>query len=255
MDEKYILGIDIGGSGMKGAIVETATGQLITERIRIPTPQPSIPEIVAKAFKKLIQLIGWNGDVIGCGFPAIVKKGVAYSAANIHQDWLGTDASKLFAQASNCEVYVLNDADAAGIAEMKFGQGKDVEGTVLMITIGTGLGSAIFIDGKLVPNTELGHFKINGKIAEHYASNFIRKNEELDWVEWGGRFNLYLQHLERLFSPDLIILGGGVSKKIDLFEEFLTIETKITPATFRNNAGTIGAAMYAYEKVSLGQII
>lgn len=248
MDEKYILGIDIGGTGMKGAIVDIEQGCLVTERFKIPTPKPSTPSAVTHSFKELIQLIGWSGELIGCGFPAIVKKGVACSAANIHQDWLQTDIPKLFGQVSSSDIYVLNDADAAGMAEIKFGKGKNVDGTVLMITIGTGLGSALFRDGKLVPNTEFGHFKIHGKVAEHYASNHIRKTEELDWEEWGTRFNQYLQHIERLFSPDLIILGGGVSKKFDLYGHYFDIDTPLRPATFRNNAGIIGAAMYAYEK-------
>ena len=248
MNEKHILGIDIGGTGMKGAIIDIETGELLTARLKIPTPQPPTPLAMSKVFGQLINGIGYKGDIIGCGFPAIVKNGVAQSAANIHKDWIHQDIQKLFSEVSNCQVHALNDADAAGMAEMKLGSGKGVEGTVIMITIGTGLGSALFSKGQLLPNTELGHFKMHGQIAEHYAANSVRKRLELSWEEWGNRFNEYLTHLQFLFSPDLFILGGGVCKKIELYEQYLTLETPIKKATHQNNAGIIGSAIYAAEK-------
>jgi polyphosphate glucokinase len=248
MDEKTILGIDIGGTGMKGAIVDITTGELLTERLKIPTPQPATPKAMTKVFKQLVDEIGWNGEIIGCGFPAIVKKGVAKSAANIHSEWINKNIVKLFQNITSREVHALNDADAAGLAEVRMGAGKGRSGTILMITIGTGLGSALYTNGQLVPNTELGHFKMHGKVAEHYAANSIRKKYDLSWEEWGGRLSEYLHHLERLFSPDLFILGGGVCKKMEFFRKHLTVETPIKKAVFQNNAGIVGAALYASEQ-------
>lgn len=249
MQNSKMLGIDIGGSGMKGAIIDMTTGQLLTERTRIPTPQPATPAAMADTFQELIKKIGWKEGLIGCGFPAIVKSGVAYSASNIHQDWLGTDIEKTLSEACGQTVKVTNDADAAGVAEINFGTNETKKGVVLLITIGTGIGSALFINGQLVPNTELGHIFLKGQynIAEKFASNRVRKDNEMSWSEWGERFNEYLNHVERIFSPNLIILGGGVSKKFEKYAPFLNIEAKLTPAQYLNNAGIIGAAAYAHQ--------
>ncbi len=239
-----ILGIDVGGTGIKGAIVNTASGRLITERIRIKTPEKSTPAAVSKVIKELIRQIQWQGPV-GCGFPAIIQNGVARSAANIHKSWIDTDVAALIRKITGDTVAVLNDADAAGLAEMKFGAGKGCHATVLMITIGTGLGSALFYDGRLIPNIELGHLLIKNKIAEHYASETVRIEEKLSWKKWAKRFNKYLEHVERLFSPDLIILGGGVSKEHEKFLSYLSAKARIVPAQLRNEAGIIGAALAA----------
>ena len=245
MQEEVVLGIDIGGTGIKGALIDVSTGKLLTERHRILTPQPSFPKDVAETVLQLVKHFNWKGQ-IGCGFPAIIKNGVAYSASNIHKSWKGLNVEELFSKVTNCPVRVVNDADAAGIAEMHFGVGKGLKGNVILITIGTGLGSALFFNGVLIPNSELGHIYLKGanKVAENYASNSTRKKENLSWSEWGKRFNNYLSHLELLFSPDLFILGGGACKKMDKFSDQLKIETKIEPATFQNAAGAIGAATF-----------
>ncbi|MFW5443160.1 MAG: polyphosphate--glucose phosphotransferase, partial [Methylococcaceae bacterium] len=204
-----ILGVDIGGSGIKGAIVDTETGELVTERHRIETPKPATPEAVAQTLVQLVKHFNWSGPV-GCGFPASIQHGVARTAANLSDSFIGTDINKLFSEATNCPCYNLNDADAAGIAEMHFGVGTGQSGVVLLITIGTGLGTAFFSDGVLLPNTELGHlYMANGIKGEHYASDAVRKAEDLGWKNWGRRFNEYLTMMEALFWPDLIILGGG----------------------------------------------
>lgn len=238
------LGIDIGGSGIKGAPVDLVTGELLAPRCRIPTPQPAKPEPIAEVVGEIAKYFSWNG-AIGCGFPAIVRHGVIGSAANISKKWIGVDAEALFRQATGCPVHVVNDADAAGIAEMTFGAGRGRSGVVLIVTIGTGLGTALFTDGYLVPNCELGHIEINGQDAETFASDAARKREALSWKKWGKRFNLYLSTLERLFSPDLIILGGGVSKEFDAFRKYLTLQTEMTPAALLNEAGIVGAALAA----------
>ena len=239
-----ILGIDIGGSGIKGAIINVDSGIMLSERHRIETPQPATPKAVAKVFKELVDHFEWKG-LIGCGFPAIIKNGVANSAANIDKKWLGVNVEELFSKATGCKVLVRNDADVAGIAEMTIGAGKGKKGSVMFLTIGTGIGSALFLDGQLVPNCEMGHLKFKGSIAEKYVADSIRKKEDLSWTEWGKRFNEYLQHLDFLFSPDLYILGGGASKKFDKFEEHLNVGCPVIPATYRNKAGIIGAASLA----------
>ncbi len=244
-----ILGVDIGGSGIKGAIVDTDTGALLTERFRIETPQPVIPEAVAGSLVQLVEHFDWHGP-IGCGFPAVIQHGIARTASNISPLFIGSPVDQLFTEATGCPCYCLNDADAAGMAEMRFGVGVDHQGVVLLITIGTGLGSVIFTQGQLLPNTELGHIYLaNGYKAEHYASDAVRKNEDLGWKRWGKRFNQYLLTMEALFWPDLIILGGGASKKFDKFEESLTIVTPVIPATFLNQAGIVGAALYAKARL------
>ena len=245
----HILGVDIGGSGIKGAIVDTTSGELVTERHRIDTPQPATPEAIAAVLAQLVLHFDWKG-VIGCGFPAAIQHGVARTAANISHAFIGSNIDKLFSEATNCPCFNVNDADAAGMAEMHFGQGQGQTGVVLLITIGTGLGTAVFVNGKLLPNTELGHLYLeNGLEAERYASDAARKVEDLGWKVWGRRFNSYLCMMERLFWPDLIILGGGASKKFDKFKELLLLETPVKPAAFLNQAGIVGAALHAQTQV------
>ncbi len=243
-----ILGVDIGGSGIKGAIVDTLTGELVTERHRIETPQPATPEAIAAVLAQMVLHFNWNGPV-GCGFPAAIQHGVARTASNISQSFINTNIDKLFSEATNCACFNVNDADAAGMAEMHFGEGIGQSGVVLLITIGTGLGTALFIGGNLLPNTELGHVYLdNGIEAERFASDAVRKIEDLGWKAWGNRFNTYLTTMEKLFWPDLIILGGGASKKFDKFKGQLTVEAPVKPAAFLNQAGIVGAALFAKTK-------
>lgn len=243
-----ILGIDIGGSGIKGAIVETSDGTFTQERYRIPTPQPSSPDAVANAVAEIVRYFEWSGPV-GCTFPSVVKHGVMYSAANVDDAWIGTDGQTLFRQHTNCPVYVLNDADAAGIAEMTFGAGVNRSGVVMILTLGTGIGSAIFVNGVLLPNTELGHLQVRGKDAEHRASDRVRQKKELTWEKWGKRVSEYMEYLEFLFSPDLFIIGGGVSKKFDKFSKYLKVRAEVTPARLLNDAGIVGAALAAQPPI------
>jgi polyphosphate glucokinase len=239
-----ILGIDIGGSGIKGAPVDTIKGELTSERYRIPTPTPSIPEAVGDVVAEIVGHFNWSGP-IGCTFPAVIKKGVAFSAANVDTSWIGTDGQTLLEQKTGCPVLLLNDADAAGLAEMKFGAGRDREGMLIMLTFGTGIGSAIFVNGVLVPNTEFGHMEVRGKDAEHRASSKTRKEEDLSWKEWAARVNEFLHRMEVLFSPDLFIMGGGVSKKHEKFFKHLDTDAEVVPAQFLNEAGIVGAALAA----------
>jgi polyphosphate glucokinase len=239
-----ILGIDIGGSGIKGAPVDLNHGVLAAERLRIATPQPATPDAVADTVDGIIRHFNWTGPV-GCGLPSVVQNGVARTAANIDSSWIGTDVRTLLSQRTGCPVTVINDADAAGIAEMRFGAGRCRNGTILMVTVGTGLGTALFRDGSLVPNTELGHLLLNGKIAEKYASAAAREDLGLSYKTWAKRLDLYLHQLQSLFWPDLFILGGGISKKHEKFFPFLTIETEFLPAVLRNQAGIVGAALAA----------
>lgn len=240
-----ILGIDIGGSGIKGAPVEIETGELVTERFRIPTPNPADPNAVADVVKEIVKNFQWKGP-IGCTFPAIVRRGVVESAANVDSSWIGTDGQKLIQKKTKCPTILINDADAAGIAEMQFGAGRGNDGVVFMLTLGTGIGSAIFNKGVLLPNTELGHLEIRGKDAELRASDRARQEKELGWEEWGERLNEYVQRLEYLFSPDLFIIGGGVSKKADKFLPYIkTSHAEVVIAQLLNDAGIVGAAMAA----------
>ncbi len=243
-EEKHVLGIDIGGSGVKGAIVDVVSGELLTERIRIETPQPATPQAVLETIKEMLSDFKWQGQ-IGCGFPAVIQNGIAKTAANVDIGWIGVNIDKLIFEATQCPTKVVNDADAAGLAEVKFGAGKGVNGVVLMLTIGTGIGSALFIDGKLVPNTEYGHFYYKDIVAEKYCSDSVRKKYELEWEVWSDRFNKYLKHLERTINPDLFIIGGGISKKPEKFLPFIAIDTEIKIAEQQNNAGIIGAAIAA----------
>lgn len=239
------LGIDIGGSGIKGAVVDLATGDLVGERHRIETPQPSTPEAVAGIVNQIVGHFAWDGP-FGCTFPAIVRNGVTLTAANVDKSWIGADAAGLFAQATGRKVRVLNDADAAGIAEMTFGAGRGRQGGLVMVlTFGTGIGSAIFLDGKLLPNSEFGHLPMpmKGIIAEHYCSERIRKEEDLKWSAWATRANHYLALLELLLSPDLFIIGGGISKKAEKWLPLLKTRAALMPAELQNEAGIVGAAM------------
>lgn len=243
-----ILGIDIGGSGIKGAPVLTETGELLSPRHRIPTPNSGKPRPMAKVVAAVSQHFDWRGP-IGCGFPAVVKGGVAHSAANIHERWVGTDASALFSKATGCEVIVINDADAAGLAEMAFGAGRDRKGVVLLVTIGTGLGTVLFTDGHLVPNMEFGHLEVDCEDAELRASDAARKRDKLSWKKWSRRLDRYLLTLDRLLSPNLIILGGGVSKRHEKFIPRLSVQTEVVPALLGNQAGMIGAALAAKQYI------
>ncbi len=237
-----ILGIDVGGSGIKGAIVNTRKGELVTERYRIPTPKPATPAAVIETIEAVINKFDWHGPV-GCGFPAAVKNEIVKTASNIDNSWIGVNASARIEEKTGCPAHLVNDVDAAGFAEAEFGAGKDCCGTIFMAAFGTGIGTAVFHNQQLVPNTELGHIPLRGMAAEDYAANSIREKEGLNWEEWGGRVNEYLQLIEALFWPDLIIIGGGVSKNFDEFESYIKIESKIVPAESRNNAGIIGAAL------------
>jgi polyphosphate glucokinase len=252
MKLKKILGIDIGGSGVKGAIVDTKKGQLITERYRIPTPQPSTPEAVAEVLKQITRHFKWKGAV-GVGFPGVMQQGIARTAANVDKSWVDKDLNTLFSKATGCKVHVVNDADAAGMAEMKFGAGKGFRGTLLLITVGTGLGTVLFTNGKLVPNIEMGHIILHGADAELYATDAARKNNNLDWDTWAKRFNEYLLRMEELLWPDKIIIGGGASKKPQKFFPHLTTKAEIVPAMLMNEAGIVGAAMVSkyYNKIEL----
>lgn len=238
------LGIDIGGSGIKGAPVNIESGLLLAPRQRIPTPQPAKPKDVAAAVAEIVQHFDWQG-AIGCGFPGVVRNGVTLTAANVHKKWVGLNAAGLLAEMTGCPVCVVNDADAAGMAEMRFGAGRGRKGVVLVVTIGTGLGTALFTNGELLPNAELGHVELDGGDAELRASDAARKREKLSWPKWGKRFNHYLQYLESLFWPDLIILGGGSSKKFEQYAAYLHLQAEVVPAQMLNEAGIIGAALAA----------
>jgi len=240
MLRKPVLGIDVGGSGIKGAPVDVRSGVLLEERYRIPTPENGKPQDVAETIAQLVRHFGWNGE-IGCGFPAAVRDGVALTASNIHKSWIGEYVPRLISEKTSCDVTVINDADCAGLAEMRFGAGRNKKGTVIVITVGTGLGTAIFHNGHLLPNTELGHIEIGGKNAEQFACDGTRKSKNLNWKEWALRFNEYLLTLDRLFWPALFIIGGGVSKKHEKFFQYL--------AELRNDAGIIGAALASYEQI------
>lgn len=244
-----ILGIDIGGSGIKGAPVDIERGTLVAKRYRIPTPRPSTPEAVAAAVARIALHFRWDGP-IGCTFPAVVRDGVVLSAANVDASWIGVNGRKLLQNKTGRHVRIVNDADAAGLAEMQFGAGKERVGVVLVLTFGTGIGSALFVDGVLVPNTELGHINLScrsrGAIeAEEYASDRARKEGRLSWKDWAERVSEYLSLLEALFSPNLFIVGGGASKKHRKFVPLLRIRAEVLPAQLLNDAGIVGAAVAA----------
>lgn len=243
----HILGIDIGGTGVKGAVIDTASGEMVTERFRLESPRPLTPESLAITIQAVVAQHQWSGP-IGIGFPAAIQHGIARTAANIDPSFIGLPVADYFTKQTGCPVYVANDADVAGLAEMRFGAGQNVAGVVLIVTIGTGLGTALFSDGHLLPNTELGHIMLdNGMEAERYASEAVRDLQKLKWKDWGDRFNCYLVTMEKLFWPDLIVLGGGASKKLPKFAPRITTQTPVVPAHFLNQAGMIGAALFAEE--------
>lgn len=239
-----ILGVDIGGSGIKGAPVDVEKGVLTDERHRITTPQPSVPGAVADTVAEIARYFNWEGP-IGCTFPSVVKDGVVWTAANVDKSWIGTNGEQVIHDSTGCPVVLLNDADAAGIAEMTFGAGKGHKGIVFIITLGTGLGTALFVNGVLVPNTELGHVELRGKDAELRAADSARKRKHWSWEVWAKRVSEYLKYMEMLFSPDLIIVGGGVAKKHHKFFQFLETRAEVVPAQLLNDAGIVGAAIAA----------
>jgi polyphosphate glucokinase len=238
------FGVDIGGSGIKGAPVDLGRGRLTEKRVRIPTPRPSTPHAVADIVAEVLSAFGWQGSV-GCTFPAVVKDGITLSAANVDARWVGCDADTLFTERLGMDVRLLNDADAAGLAEARYGAARDRDGVVLVLTLGTGIGSALLHDGVLVPNTELGHLELAGHEAEDRASDRARTADDLSWREYAKRLDDYLAHLERLFTPSLFVLGGGVSKHADKLLPHLRRAVEVVPATLGNDAGIIGAAMAA----------
>ncbi len=244
------FGIDIGGSGIKGAPVDFGTGAFRAERLRIPTPQPSTPQAVADVVAQVVAQFGRGAGrrPIGVTFPAVIQQGVARTAANVDKSWVGTDVDALMTERLGRNVVVLNDADAAGLAETRYGAAKGVRGVVLMATLGTGIGSALIVDGDLVPNTELGHLELDGHDAETRAADSARVREDLTWKQWAKRLQRYFEAVENLFWPDLIVVGGGVSKRADKFLPLLGLRTPIVPAALLNDGGIIGAALYAAER-------
>jgi polyphosphate glucokinase len=249
-----ILGIDIGGSGIKGALVDTESGKLVTERYRLLTPQPSKPKAVCNVIADIVKHYEWQGS-IGCTFPAIVHHGVIFSAANVNRSWINKNAQNLIQEACGRPTLLINDADAAGMAELKFGAGRGHEGLVIMITLGTGIGSALLYRGELVPNAELGHLEIRGKDAEARASDRVRQERRLSWKKYAGRLEEYLKRVEFLFSPDLFIIGGGVSKDHNLFLPRVHTRTPIVPAELLNDAGIVGAALAAGRVTAGGGVV
>ena len=243
------FGVDIGGSGIKGAPVDLGEGRFAAERLRIPTPQPSTPDAVADTVAEIVSSFGDDAGEgpVGVTFPAVIMHGVARTAANVDKAWIDTDVDALLTGRLGRAVTVVNDADAAGFAEARFGAAKDVPGTVFLATLGTGIGSALIVDGKLVPNTELGHLEIDGHDAETRAADSVREAEDLSWAHWAKRLQKYFSTIENLFWPDLIVIGGGVSKKADKFLPLLELRTPVVPAALRNDGGIIGAALLAVE--------
>ena len=242
------FGIDIGGSGIKGAPVDLHTGAFAADRLRIPTPQPATPAAVAQVVEQIVRSFNLRTSVpVGVTFPAVVRHGVAQSAANVDESWIGTDIEKLLRTATGRQVLAVNDADAAGYAEVEYGAARDVPGLVVVVTLGTGIGTALINNGRLVPNTELGHLEVDGVDAESRASDAARERENLSFAAWAERLQRYFDELERLFSPDLFVVGGGVSKKYEEYLPLLDLRTPIVPAALRNAAGIVGAARLAAE--------
>jgi polyphosphate glucokinase len=243
---KIVLGVDIGGSGIKGALVDVRRGELAEKRLRIPTPQPATPEAVVGTVAEIVKHFKWKGR-LGCTIPARVRRGVVETATNIDDAWIGTDLEKMIGKRIGLRCAVLNDADAAGVAEVRFGAGKGKKGVVLVLTLGTGIGSALFIDGDLVPNTEFGHLRWKGDIIERWAANSVREQNEMSWEAWAERVQDTLDHVEHLLAPDRIIIGGGVSrqKRWQEYAHLLTTHAKLVPAALTNEAGIVGAAWQA----------
>ena len=241
-----ILGIDIGGSSIKGAIVDVESGRLCSQQVEIATPQPATHQLVVEVVDQLVKMCQWSG-AIGCGFPAVIQAGVAKTAANIDRGWIDADVQQLIQNKTGCPCFVVNDADAAGLAEMRFGAGVARMGTVLVLTLGTGIGSALFHQGRLFPNLELGSLHFNGAPIENYASAAVRTKEKLSWEAWSKRLNIFLQQVERLLAPDVMIIGGGVSSKHEQYFPYLETQAELIPARLFNQAGIVGAASYAAE--------
>ena len=241
---KSVIGVDIGGTGVKGATVDLGTGELTVKRVRLLTPAPSTPDAVARVVAEVLDQVGANGPV-GLTLPCVVTDGVVRTAANIDPAWIGINAVDLFGTATGRAVGVVNDADAAGIAEVRFGAGAGRGGVIIVVTLGTGIGSGLFVDGKLVPNTELGHLHLHHGDAEEYAADSARERDDLSWDEYAHRLQQYLELLQRLFWPNLIIIGGGISKKADKYLPQITLDTEVVPASLQNDAGIVGAAMIA----------
>jgi len=237
-----VFGLDVGGSGIKGAPVDVESGEFLKERVRIKTPQPATPEAIVSTAVEVVREAGWEGPV-GCGFPAVIKDGVIETAANIDKAAIGFDLHEALRRELDSPVSIVNDADAAGLAEMRWGAGKDQDGVVLMLTLGTGIGTSLFVDGRLVPNTEFGHIEVRGKDAEHRAADSARKRDDLSWKEYAKRLDEYLHRIEFLLWPDLIVIGGGISKKSEKFFPHLTARTRVVAAEMHNNAGIAGAAL------------
>ena len=249
MNSQHILGIDVGASGIKGAVIDISTGEIVQKRIRLEMPAESSPENAGNVIAELARQFNYSG-VIGIGFPSVIKDGTTLTASNLDKSWIGCPIETFLGRKTNQRIIVLNDADAAGLAEMRFGEGKNIKGTVILITIGTGLGTAVFTDGHLLRNTELGHiFLQNGVDAEKMASDAARQREDLSWRKWAKRFDEYLELIELYLQPQLIILGGGASKHFDEYKDRITIKTRVIPAKTLNSAGIIGAAVYAYENM------
>lgn len=245
------IGVDIGGSGIKGAPVDLEAGDFAADRVRIKTPQPAVPDAVAEIVAEVVEAVSGGDDAdvpVGVTFPAVVQRGVARTAANVDDSWIGTDVTAVLREATGHPVEVVNDADAAGIAEARFGAARDVDGVVILTTLGTGIGTAVIVNGTLLPNTELGHLEVDGHDAETRAADSAREREDLSWQEWAQRLQRYYRALEDLLWPDLLVVGGGVSKKADQFLPLLDLRTPIVPATLRNRAGIIGAALLAAEQ-------
>ncbi|TWS20109.1 ROK family protein [Tsukamurella asaccharolytica] len=242
MAENLGFGVDIGGSGIKGGIVDMDTGDLVGERFKVPTPQPATPGACAGAVREVIGHFGWDGPA-GITVPAVVTNGTVRSAANIDSAWVGTDAGELFSSTLNRPVTVLNDADAAGLAEDRYGAGRDFDGVILLLTLGTGIGSALLYRGTLVPNTEFGHLEVEGKEAEHRAASSVKDRRGWSYEKWAGQVSLVFREYEKLLWPDLIIVGGGVSRKADKWVPLLEVRTPVIPAELQNTAGIVGAAM------------
>ena len=251
----YILGIDVGATGIKGGLVDVEKGVMVTERHRFDTPDNGLPKAMAQTVKRLVDHFSYEGP-IGIGFPAIVRRGVAGSASNIDDKWIGTNIEKIFEEATGHKYFALNDADAAGLASMHFGIGQPyiLDGTVLMVTIGTGLGGALFVDGKLMPNLEVGQIYLKSQriVAEKYVSKRVRKDTNMSWEEFGKRFRKFIKHVDGVLNPDLIILGGGDSKNFAEYKDYLKCHAEIRPAKLENTAGTIGAAVFAAVRSGRG---
>ena len=245
------FGIDFGGTGIKGAPVDLERGDFAHDRVRIDTPKPATPAAVAEVFRQIVDSFPASTTPVGVTVPGIVRRGVVLSAANIDKSWMGEDADAIFTEALGREVHVVNDADAAGLAEAEYGAARGRRGLVLVITLGTGIGSAMIYDGELVPNSELGHLELDGSVAEVRAATSAREREGLSWEEWSQRVTAYLRHVERLFTPDLFVVGGGVSRSWEKFGHLLDIETEIVPATLQNRAGIVGAALVAQRKAGV----